>query len=124
MMECLRNVLFVQPEHTKVLPFSSGDQLKVGKRISTHPLHEAFLGPQWQDRRLRDRYYAGSEEGALVADLDAPRTLIDTTGEEKREELPRLQRVFTSPVKRLLQTWSNAAKLLRLKDVGRGDQKP
>lgn len=117
-MDCLSNVLFVEPGEAKVLPFSNADRLKVGKRISTHPLHETFLGPEWKEKRLRDEYYGRSEPGALVAELDAPHALLDALGEEEPEELPRLQRVFTTAIDRLVQTWSDAANLLRSRKGG------
>jgi hypothetical protein len=116
MIDCLSNVLFVQPEEAKVLPYSSADRLKVGKRISTHPLHETFLGPEWKDKQLRDEYYQRSEAGALVAELDE-RSGHDSkrADEGAAERLPRLQRVFTTPVDRLVETWAEAAKVLQLR---------
>lgn len=113
-LECLEKVLFVQPDEAKVLPYSSADRLKVGKRISTHPLHETFLGPEWKEKTHRDEYYGRSEPGSLVAELDVPQaTESEDLGDVQNEELSRLQRVFTAPVDRLVETWSEAAKLLR-----------
>lgn len=88
--------------------------MKVGKRISTHPLHETFLGPEWKERERRDEYYERSVPGALVADLDSQCQLeFEDVGEGKPEGLTRLQRVFTSPIERLVDAWGEAAKLLR-----------
>jgi hypothetical protein len=113
-MACLTEVLFVEPKDAKVLPYSNADHFKVGKRISRHPLHETFLGPEWKEKKLRDEYYQKSEPGALVAELDAP---VDSEAalecEDVSEELSRLQRVFTTPVDRLIEAWRDAAQLLR-----------
>ncbi len=113
-MACLTDVLFVEPEEAKVLPYSNADRLKVGKRISTHPLHETFLGPEWKEKKLRDEYYQKSEPGALVAELDSQAdSRAAMSHDDGREELPRLQRVFTTPIERLADTWREAARLLR-----------
>lgn len=118
-LDCLSNLLFVRPEEAKVLPFSKADRLKVGKRVSAHPLHETFLGPEWKQKKLRDEYYQHSEPGALVADLDSQEELQnDETGHKDREKLSRLQRVFTSPFDRLLETWSETARTLKSGDSG------
>src|SRR4051812_3353888 len=107
-------MLFVEPKEAKVLPYSSADRLKVGKRVSSHPLHETFLGPEWKEKELRDEYYGRSEPGALVAELDVQQTAgSERRASEEIEELTRLQRVFTAPVDRLVKTWSEAAKALR-----------
>lgn len=113
-MACLTEVLFVEPNDAKVLPHSNADRLKVGKRISTHPLHETFLGPEWKAKKLRDEYYQKSEPGALVAELDSEADSRAAEGQnEGREVLPRLQRVFTTPIDRLADTWREAARSLR-----------
>jgi hypothetical protein len=113
-MACLTDVLFVEPNEAKVLPYSNADRLRVGKRISTHPLHETFLGPEWKDKKLRDEYYQRSEPGALVAELDE-KTHAESSlqYDEVEEVLPRLQRVFTTPIERLAESWRETAKLLR-----------
>lgn len=115
-MACLIDVLLVQPEKAKVLPYSKADRLKIGKRISTHPLHETFLGPEFKDKKLRDEYYQRSKPGAFVADLDfqsdsATAALYDSA----LKDLPRLQRVFTTPLKWLVETWREAARSLHLR---------
>lgn len=113
-MACLTEVLFVEPEEAKVLPYSNADRFKVGKRISTHPLHETFLGPEWKEKKLRDEYYEKSEPGALVAELDSQADLrAEISHDEGREGLPRLQRVYTTPIERLAETWREAANSLR-----------
>ncbi|MEX1028265.1 MAG: hypothetical protein WD049_09720 [Candidatus Paceibacterota bacterium] len=113
-LDCLSDVLFVQAANAKVLPYSSADRMKVGRRVSTHPLHETFLGPEWQETHLRDEYYERSLPGSLVAELDSQRALdFDDVGEEESEELARLQRVFTAPIDRLVEAWGEAAKLLK-----------
>lgn len=110
-IDCLSKVLFVQPAEAKVLPYSIADRLKVGKRISNHPLHETFLGPEWKEKKLRDEYYQKSEPGALVAEIDSERSL-EHSG-DKPESISRLQRVFTMPVDRLVSSWKATADLFR-----------
>lgn len=113
-LHCLSNVLFVQPKEAKVLPYSATDRLKVGKRVSTHPLHETFLGPEWREKQRRDEYYQRFEPGALVAELDVHRTQeVDAVSEGEQEGLPRLQRVFTTPVDQLVDGWQAVAESLR-----------
>ncbi|MGI6415192.1 MAG: hypothetical protein ACOX1P_05940 [Thermoguttaceae bacterium] len=116
---CLSEVLFVVPSQAKVLPYSSIDRSRVGKRISTHALHETFLGPEWREKRLRDEYYERSEPGALVAELDVEPARETETHDEK-EPVPRLQRVFTLPLDRLVHSWGEAARLLRSQTGGDG----
>lgn len=118
-MASLTELFCVDPSQAKVLPYSSADRLKEGKRISTHPLHETFLGPEWKEKTLRDEYYRQSEAGALVAELDDTPTSESPVGDYGPEEiLPRLQRVFTTPLSKLSETWSNAARMLRLRREG------
>lgn len=122
-MACLAEVLFVEPKEAKVLPYSNADHFKVGKRISTHPLHETFLGPEWKEKKLRDEYYQKTELGALVAELDShDDSRTASIYKEDQEELARLQRVFTTPVEWLAKTWREAARLLhsRKSDLERG----
>lgn len=110
-IECLSKVLFVRPENAKVLPFSEADRLKVGKRISTHPLHDTFLGPEWKEKPRRDKYYEASDHGALVADLDLDDIPEDVAlGDWHNDPLPRLQRVFTSPLDQLNVKWGELAR--------------
>ncbi|MDB5348394.1 MAG: hypothetical protein JWP89_6771 [Schlesneria sp.] len=115
----LQDVLFVEPQKARVLPYSNADRLKVGKRVSTHPLHETFLGPEWKEKKLRDEYYQRTEPGALVAELDVvtnPRHLEDLEAEGGKDvPIPRLQRVFTAPLDRLVEAWSEAARTLSSK---------
>lgn len=122
-IDCMSNVLLVRPDEAKVLPYSNVDRLKVGKRISTHPLHETFLGPEWKEKQRRDEYYERSAPGSLVADLDTQRALDFEDGDqEEPKELTRLQRVFTSPIDRLLDAWGDAAKLLKTQKYGNRDR--
>jgi hypothetical protein len=101
------------------LPYSSADRLKLGKRISMHPLHEAFLGQELNEKKLRDEYYQRTEPGALVADLDAvseSRRRVNEKGDRHTNDpLARLQRVFTAPIDRLVKAWSEAAIVLSSK---------
>lgn len=107
MLECLREVLLVETDKAKVLPFSQADNAKLGKRVSNHPLHETFLGNQLNDASIRDEYYRESRKGSLLAELD-------TAGDVDRSKpLKRLQRVYTAPVKDLLEEWRERAAELR-----------
>lgn len=126
-LECLERVLLVPPEAAKVLPYSNADRAKMGKRISTHPLHETFLGPQLKEKTRRDEYYQRSEAGALVADLDFHLgSKSESTRDNADEPLMRLQRVFTSPLERLIETWSEGARAMRSRQGSShpSDQKP
>jgi hypothetical protein len=126
-LECLETVLFVHPEAAKVLPYSNADRPKMGKRVSTHPLHETFLGAEMKEKKSHDEYYQRSEPGALVANLDSlAHSEFERISDGEDDHLPRLQRVFTSPLDRLLETWSEAARALRSRkdDSGHAGQKP
>lgn len=112
-LECLEEILFVDTSKAKVLPYSSADRAKVGKRVSTHPLHETYLGLEWREAEHRDSYYQRTEAGALVADLDSQHRAASRIKDDGiAEHLPRLQRVFTTPIDKLVETWSEAAKML------------
>lgn len=115
----MEDVLLVEPQQAKVLPYSNPDRLKVGKRVSTHPLHETFLGPEWKEKKLRDEYYQRTEPGALVAELDEvshARLLEEQASVSGNDDpIPRLQRVFTAPVDRLAETWRETARTLSMK---------
>lgn len=108
MLGYLRETLLINPPQAKVLPYSGADGAKYGKRVSSHPLHETFLGTQLADSSLRDEYYRESKRGTLLADLDEINEVVDND-----DSLPRLQRVFTSPVKKLLEDWRERASALR-----------
>lgn len=115
----MEDVLLVEPQQAKVLPYSNADRLKVGKRVSTHPLHETFLGPEWKQKKLRDEYYQRTEPGALVAELDEVSYAGHLEGRnsegDKDDPIPRLQRVFTAPLDRLAETWKECARALSMK---------
>lgn len=107
-LRCLEETLLIDPENAKVLPVSSFDRVRVGKRISAHPLHDTFLGPARKQERIA--FYQRTDPGTLVADLDegeAPDRV------EQRdlftEPVQRVQRVFTMPLKDLETAWTAAA---------------
>jgi hypothetical protein len=58
----------INAEKAKVLPVFHFDKAKVGKRVTTHPLHETFVDRESKARA--EDYYSKSEPGSLVADLD------------------------------------------------------
>lgn len=107
MLECLREVLLVETDKAKVLPFSQADNAKLGKRVSNHPLHETFLGNQLNDASIRDEYYRESRKGSLLAELNTAEDV------DRSKPLKRLQRVYTAPVKDLLEEWRERAADLR-----------
>ncbi len=116
--EYLREVLLVDVEKAKALPYSGEDDAKTGKRIAKHPLHETFLRNQLVDRRYRDSYYRSAKQGRLTADLDL------FSAESADEPIERLQRVYTAPVKDLLEDWRNRAATLKSRresEDARGD---
>lgn len=122
-IDCMSNILLVQPDDAKVLPYSSADRAKVGKRISAHPLHDTFLGPDFKDKKLRDEYYERSEPGALVAELDSERQhSLSEASDDDHGELTRLQRVFTTPIDRLVEGWGEAAAALKSRKHGGKEQ--
>ena len=105
--ECMRDVLLVEPSEAKVLPYSEEPDLKRGKRISKHPLHETYLGDQLSNVSSRDAYYRGAKQERLSAELDA-------IGEADWDKpIERLQRVYTAPVKDLLEEWRETARTIR-----------
>lgn len=60
---------------------------------------------------------------ALVADLDVQQVLqFEIESEDEPEELTRLQRVFTSPIDRLLDAWGETAKSLKSQKHGNRGQ--
>jgi hypothetical protein len=118
-INCLEQTLLINPHDARVLPVSHFDRAKIDKRISIHPLHDTFIGPE--SRRHRDNFYQKSDPGTLVADID----LAENTGEKRRriklfdEPVERVQRLFTMPLEDLLANWSAIANELRSKGSGR-----
>jgi hypothetical protein len=115
-MRCLTESLSIDPKKAKVLPASFFDQAKVGKRVSSHPLHETYIGPQEKERR--NDFYSRTDPGTLVAELDEPKGR--TSGTEgfvmrvaEIEPLERVQRVYTTPLEQLQETWTKAADQVR-----------
>ena len=108
--------LFVNPRKAKILPASSFDQAKIGKRVSLHPLHETYIGPGQKERR--DDFYGKAEPGMLVVELDSAETDDDEVGSrrhgsvlvvEEPERLQRIQRVYTTPLDQLQEIWAKVA---------------
>lgn len=112
MVHCLEETLLVDLEQAKVKPYSDVDRAKIGKRVSQHPLHETFLGSQLTEPSHRDAYYAEANKSAFIAELD----LGADESFDLKDELKRLQRVFTSPVAELRQGWRKHAEALRPKE--------
>ena len=103
--------------HAKNLPISDVDRVRLGKRVSDHPLHDTFIGPS--HKQNRDAFYARSKEGDLVAELDDERTPDEETVSSRPQDksqldpLPRLQRLFTKPLEDLEEEWTETASRLR-----------
>jgi hypothetical protein len=114
----LREVLHVPLEKARALPYSEADA-KVGKRASRHPLHDTYIDKD--SRATRESFYEKSPEGMLVADIDQPEeaTRRGRKATLFEETLPRVQRVFTTPLPDLLQRWSNTAQQLRSGPTGK-----
>jgi hypothetical protein len=109
----LTETLLIDPEQAKVLPISGYDEAKAGRRVSTHPLKDTFIGPE--EKKNRVEFYRKSEPGTLVADLDE---LAVATDQKRRpasanEPIRRLQRVFTTPLDQLKALWESAARQLQ-----------
>jgi hypothetical protein len=105
-LKCLREVLLINLDAARVLPFSETDLPKVGKRVSQHSLHETYIGEK--EREHRRELYHKAAAGALVAELDPP---VQPGQEDRRsraalDAIPRAQRVFTMPFKELLERWT------------------
>lgn len=106
-LECLQEVLLVDTDSARALPYSESADAKRGKRISNHPLHETYLGSQLSSISERDAYYRDTKQGRLSAELDS---LEDV---DRSKPVKRLQRVFMTPVKDLLEEWRQIAANLR-----------
>jgi len=110
MLASLREVLLIRPDQAKVLPFSDYDRCKAGRRVSRHPLHETYIGKE--PKKHRDAFYAKTQLGALVADIDDPFEDKDRQPDliSAQEPLPRVQKVFTMPFRDLLEIWEELAR--------------
>ena len=113
MMKCLQAVLRIDPQIAKVLPVCDVDSNKLGRRLSSHPLHETYIGPEWKNRH--DQFYRHTIRGSVVAELDDSddRRKRDRKeslfGESLEEPLSRTLRVFTTPLDQLRATWHRFA---------------
>jgi len=107
----LGEVLQVDPAETRVLPYSERGA-KVGKRLSRHPLQDTYIGSDF--RAAPVQFYEKSTHGMLVPDIDPPTEPRERVRHAALFEhpLPRVQGVFTMPLKDLLALWSNTAQQL------------
>ena len=112
-LRSLVETLQIDLDEAKVLPISEYDQARLGKRISSHALHETFLGER--SKRRRDEYYQRARPGMLVAELDEQVSAEDmmSRGGRRPEALPRVQRDFTMPLDELAEIWAETARQLR-----------
>jgi hypothetical protein len=113
MLKCLKDMLHVDPERAKVLPVCDVDSRKLGRRLSSHPLADTYIGPEYRNRC--DQFYEHTIRGSVVADLES----IDDRRERNRREsldekvvvesLRRTLHVCTTPLDQLLATWHGFA---------------
>jgi hypothetical protein len=108
--QCLAEILKVVPDQARVLPVSEFDHTKAGRRVSSHPLHETFMGRDTKERQ--SEFYARTQEQTLVADLDS---LGGTTEDAsavlfiEEQHIGRVQRVLTLPLRKLEKMWREKA---------------
>lgn len=116
-LKFFEEVLHVRPEQARVLPYSEADA-KVGKRVSQHPLHDTYIGPDTKADRAK--FYSKSASGMLIPEIDEPAPTPATKRQRQliEEPLPRVQRVFTMPINELCSLWSNTAEALRSQHPG------
>ncbi len=106
-LKFFEQVLQVRPDQARVLPYSEADA-KVGKRVSQHPLHDTFISPE--SKKNRSDFYEKSGSGVLVAEIDEPQDKrIAAELIPSEDVLPRVQRVFTTPITDLLDLWKDTA---------------
>ncbi len=105
-MESLVNEFKVSPSFAKNLPVADYRSPKEGRRITRHPIHEAFIGPE--ARKNPDEFYRETKRGDFIADLESLPAESDLFGKEL-EAIDRVQRLFTIPLNKLDQVWNDAA---------------
>jgi hypothetical protein len=112
-LKCLTSVLFINPKEARVLPCSQMDHAKLGKRVSEHPLHDTYISPE--SKRSRAEFYEKSGSGALVAEIDEPvdKRKAPALFRDSSDPVPRVQRVFTTPIADLLELWKDTAQRWR-----------
>lgn len=110
-LKFFEEVLHMRPEQARVLPYSEADA-KVGKRVSQHPLHDTYIGPDF--KAARGKFYSKSAEGMLIPEIDeaAPTPVTKRQHQLIEQPLPRVQRVFTMPIHELCSLWSDTAEQL------------
>ncbi len=112
--ECFERELCLDLNAAKVLPISSVDHAKLGKRLSKHPLHDTFIGAN--EKRKPAGFYEKALPGTLVADLGEP--AIEDARQVKsmfEEPVERVLRVFTMPLIDLETLWRQTARELQSK---------
>jgi hypothetical protein len=110
--ECLERELSIDLNTAKVLPVSSIDQARLGKRLSRHPLHDTFIGAN--AKRKPAGFYEKAQSGTLVADVDEP--TVDNARQVQPmfiDPVERVLRVFTMPLIDLEALWRQTARELQ-----------
>jgi hypothetical protein len=115
-MVSLVDTFGVDTSIAKTLPVSGYDSLKEGRRVSDHPLHDTFIGPEARQRK--EQFYGKTSRGSLVADLDD----ADEVGRMRQaplieENVRRVDRLFTMKLDQLDSIWSATARSFK---EGRG----
>ena len=106
----LTEELMIDRDQAKVWPVSEYDRGKEGKRISKHPLHDTFIGPDAEQRR--DAFYEKVKRGSLVAEIDEPREVRQRIADKQKqiaEPIERVQKVFTMKLDALENEWRSIA---------------
>ena len=113
--ECFETELSLDLNAAKVLPISSIDHAKLGKRLSHHPLHDTFIGAN--EKRKSAGFYEKAQSGTLVADVDEPTVEDAGRRQDSRYQAPvqRVLRVFTMPLDDLEAIWRQTARDLQSK---------
>ncbi|HYV39530.1 MAG TPA: hypothetical protein VE988_27825, partial [Gemmataceae bacterium] len=112
--ECFERELSLDLRAAKVLPVSSVDHAKIGKRLSHHPLHDTFIGAN--SKRSPTGFYEKSQSGTLIADVDEP--MVEDARQIQaifKDPVERVLRVFTMPLIALEALWRQTARHLQSK---------
>ena len=102
MVNCLREIFGIPLEKAKALPYSEWSEPRVGRRVSKHGLHEAYLGTAKVEGAAK--FYERSLPGWLVPEIDAQPTEL-----HHLSNIERVLRVYTMPLATLRARWHEIA---------------
>jgi hypothetical protein len=107
--ECFERTFSLDLNDARVLPVSSVDHARLGKRLSHHPLHDTFIGADAKSEP--GAFYEKSRSGMLVADVDEPKAETPRQSQSLfKEPVERVLRVFTMPLAELRTLWRETAR--------------